>query len=53
MNQKKATTRPPERRGISKSQIRAERRQRAEKKEEGKAIYNCFRYFCFCYISYC
>ena len=34
MNQKKATTRPPERRGISKSQIRAERRQRAERKKK-------------------
>ena len=31
---KKATTRPPERRGISKSQIRAERRQRAERKKK-------------------
>ena len=34
MNQKKATTRPPERRGISKSQIRSERRQRAERKKK-------------------
>ena len=31
MNEKKATTRPPERRGVPKSQIRAERRQRAER----------------------
>tara|TARA_Y100001935_G_scaffold85481_1_gene70982 strand:- start:896 stop:1603 length:708 start_codon:yes stop_codon:yes gene_type:complete len=34
MNEKKATTRPPERRGISKSKIRAERRQRAERKKK-------------------
>ena len=35
MNQKKATTRPPERRGISKSQIRAERRQGKERRRLG------------------
>ena len=34
MNEKKATTRPPERRGVPKSQIRAERRQRAERKKK-------------------
>ena len=34
MNEKKATTRPPERRGVPKSQIRDERRQRAERKKK-------------------
>tara|TARA_E500000081_G_C6130068_1_gene353116 strand:- start:655 stop:1362 length:708 start_codon:yes stop_codon:yes gene_type:complete len=34
MNEKKATTRPPERRGVPKSQIRAERRQRSERKKK-------------------
>ena len=34
MNERKATTRPPERRGISKSQIRAERRLRAQRKKK-------------------
>ena len=34
MNERKATTRPPERRGIPKSQIRAERRLRAQRKKK-------------------
>ena len=42
MNEKKATTRPPDRRGVPKSQIRAERRQRAARKKKifDKMVWN-------------